>query len=158
MGLGLPDEAFLAGLIHDIGIMVEMQARRAKFVEMLELRQSKGLAFRAAEVEVLHAHHEHFGKELCKVWKFPGNLQLVSGHHHEPLSLPEGQRTLPALCYVADFVSRELEQGFADDVEQDQPDPAVLEVLKLGPKALDEVKQKLPDALKEAQAVFNQGG
>ena len=28
IGLGLPDEAFLAGLIHDLGVMVEMQARR----------------------------------------------------------------------------------------------------------------------------------
>ena len=34
--LDLPDEAFLAGLIHDVGIMVEMQACRQKFSEMIE--------------------------------------------------------------------------------------------------------------------------
>jgi len=46
-GLGLPDEAFLAGLIHDMGIMVEMQARRAKLVEMFE---AAGLGLRPETV------------------------------------------------------------------------------------------------------------
>jgi hypothetical protein len=29
----LPDEAFLSGLIHDIGMMVEMQSRRPKLLQ-----------------------------------------------------------------------------------------------------------------------------
>src|SRR5262245_8051794 len=33
--IGLSDEAFLAGLIHDIGIMVEMQYDRNKLIEVL---------------------------------------------------------------------------------------------------------------------------
>src|SRR5262245_3783968 len=33
--LGLADEAFLAGLIHDIGLMVEMQYDRNKLIEVL---------------------------------------------------------------------------------------------------------------------------
>ena len=35
-GSGLSDEAFLAGLIHDVGIMVEMQACRPKFTVMIK--------------------------------------------------------------------------------------------------------------------------
>jgi len=34
MKIGLSDEAFLAGLMHDIGVMVEMQANRTKLVEV----------------------------------------------------------------------------------------------------------------------------
>ncbi len=153
IGLGLPDEAFLAGLIHDIGIMVEVQARRSKFVEALEATD-RGLSFREAEAQLIGATHEQFGYELCKVWKFPTNLQHVAGYHHRPLDLPEINRGMTALVHVADFITRDLKLGFTGDVEGETPDPALLEFLKLGPKAIEEVAAKLPDAMKEASSIF----
>src|SRR4051794_30971322 len=36
LGFAVSDEAFLAGLIHDIGIMVEMQYDRNKLIEVLQ--------------------------------------------------------------------------------------------------------------------------
>src|SRR5690606_27700940 len=34
--MGVGDEAFLAGLTHDIGMMVEMQFDRAKLIEVID--------------------------------------------------------------------------------------------------------------------------
>ncbi len=36
LGFGLTDEAFTAGLIHDIGMMVEMQYDRNKLIDVLD--------------------------------------------------------------------------------------------------------------------------
>ena len=97
-GLRLPDEAFLAGLIHDLGIMVEVQARRAKFVEVIDsLSGSEDRTLRTAESEALGANHEQFGAGLCKQWKFPVSFQYVTGFHHHPWDLQDNRSTLTEL-------------------------------------------------------------
>ncbi|MEM9753379.1 MAG: HDOD domain-containing protein [Planctomycetota bacterium] len=152
--LGLPDEAFLAGLIHDIGLMVELQARRADFVEAVETAHAQGRPLRKVEAEVLGATHEQFGQALCKLWKFPVTFQNVAGYHHRPLELPEDSRALACLVHLADVLTKQLDAGYTGDVETDQIDPAIKEALKLTQQDFDEVMELLPQALEEASAVF----
>ncbi len=153
--LGKGDEAFLAGLIHDIGIMVEIQARRSDFIETVTLADAGEVTFREAERTTLGATHEQFGAALCKLWKFPESFQNVAGFHHEPTRLPEGARSLAILVHLADHLSKRLELGFTGDVEGDGPDPALLSEVNLTAADLDEVAAALPDAIAEAQGVFS---
>lgn len=154
-GLGLPDEAFLAGLIHNIGIMVEIQARRPKFVEVMEkLGKEPETTLRQAEQEILGATHEQFGTALCKLWKFPQSFQYVTGFHHNPMGLNEKNRTLTGLVHVADVLAGKLELGFARGVETTEFDPALLLALNITHEHIDEVAQTLPEALEETKALF----
>lgn len=152
--LGKGDEAFLAGLIHDIGIMVEIQARRGAFVEAVGAAVD-GTSFREAEAQKLGATHEQFGAALCKLWKFPVNFQTVAAHHHEPLLLPEGTRSLAIVVHLSDHLTKRLNLGFVGDVEGDAPDPALLTELGLTAADLDAVAEALPAAIAEAQGVFS---
>jgi HD-like signal output (HDOD) protein len=155
MGLGLPDEAFLAGLIHDIGVMVEIQARRPKFIEIMErLDADDSVTLRAAEAEVLGATHEQFGSALCKAWKFPANFAYVTGFHHRPMDAPEKNRTLTGLVHLADVIVRRLEIGFIRGTETDQVDPALLAALNLTQEQVDAVADALPQAMEEAKTIF----
>src|SRR5690349_12843039 len=97
--LGFVDEAFLAGLIHDIGIIVEIQYDRHRVIEVLGrvkpgpdgVPQEDMLE---VETEVFGANHQEFGQGLCEKWKFPKNFALVTGYHHRPLELASELRTL----------------------------------------------------------------
>ena len=154
-GLGLPDEAFLAGLIHNIGIMVEIQARRPKFVEVMEkLESDPDLTLREAEAEVLGANHEQFGTALCKLWKFPQSFQYVTGFHHNPMNLNDKNRTLTGMVHVADILAAKMETGFTRGTETTEVDPALLTFLNLTPEHLDQVAQALPEAMEETKALF----
>ena len=154
-GLGLPDEAFLAGLIHDIGIMVEIQARRPKFIEALTMVEEKGCTLREAEFACIGATHEMFGAGLCKLWKFPVSFQYVTGFHHHPMDLVEKNRTLACLTHVADHIAGKMELGFAHDVKLDAPiSRDIMEHLNLNQGDIDEVCEQLPEAMDEAQGIF----
>src|SRR6185295_4462429 len=64
--VGLSDEAFLAGLIHDIGIMVEMQFDRNKLIEVFRAvgADAQGVPsadMLAAEQQIFGANHQEFG-------------------------------------------------------------------------------------------------
>ncbi len=152
----MPDEAFLAGLIHDLGIMVEIQARRAKFVEAFEHFEKEGQGtFRDAEIKCIGATHEQFGQALCTLWKFPASLGFVTGFHHHPLDLSPEHRTLTALIHVADIVAARAQIGFSRTVEVEQPDAQLLEDLKLSQGDVDETIESLPDAIDEADTMLN---
>lgn len=155
-GLGLPDEAFLAGLIHNIGILVEIQARRPKFVEALDkMDKTPGLTLRQAETDALGAHHEQFGMALCKVWKFPQSFAYVTGFHHHPMDLPEKNRTLTALVHIADILTTKGEFGWKRGTEHADADLKLLESLKLTPQHLEQVLAEMPKAMEDAKALFS---
>ena len=156
VGLDLIDEAFLAGLIHDLGIMVEVQACRPKFAEAFEkLASNPNLSLREAEVQVIGATHEDFGSALCKLWKFPASLVYVTGFHHRPLDLPPAQRTLACLVHLADIVAARSEIGFTRSVESRTVSPEVLQVVGLAPRDIDDACEALPYALEQANHVLH---
>ena len=154
-GLGLPDEAFLAGLIHDMGMMVEMQAQRAKLVEVFEASEAnRDKSFRAIENEIIGATHEQFGAALCNHWKFPASFGYVTGFHHRPLELAESHRTLTSLVHIADIMTKHLGIGFTADVEHDAINQELLDEMKLTRGQVENVAANLPDAMEEAATLI----
>ena len=159
VGLGLPDEAFLAGLIHDLGIMVEIQARRPKFVEVMQkLDHDESATLRSFEQQIIGATHEQFGAALCKLWKFPTSFAYVTGFHHHPWDLPENHRTLACLVYIADIIVAKLGIGFTRGTEHQEIPATLLEELKLTLQEVEVVSTQVPEAMEEAATCFNLGG
>jgi len=155
VGLGLPDEAFLAGLIHDIGIMVEMQARRAKLVEAFEKHAANPeQSFSEIERQVLGATHEQFGAALCKHWKFPASFGYVTGFHHRPLELAAPNRTLTALVHVADVLSKKQAIGYITDIDHNEPLEQILKDMSITSERIERVLTALPGAMEEASALI----
>lgn len=159
MGIGVPDEAFLSGLIHEIGVMVEMQWDRARLVEVTEqLHVVQGAPekdMREIERLVFGADHEKFGQALCERWKFPKVFATVCGHHHEPLALPSGSRSMACLVSIADKIAGGVEGGYRlDHVSLDQ-DGSVLDELRLTQKQCDEVAQQLAQAIDETTTLLS---
>jgi HD-like signal output (HDOD) protein len=157
--LGLPDEAFLAGLIHDLGIMVEMQATREKLLQVFDQMKFDGAGvpqtnMREIEQAVIGADHCAFGSGLCEAWKFPKSFSHVAGHHHDPLSLPSGNRMLVAVVHVADIMAAELKYGFRGDLQNTLVDPHVLEELRMTAPTLESIKLALPRIFDEVQSTF----
>src|SRR5690606_15580992 len=91
MKLPIADEAFLAGMIHDIGLLVALQV----WPDKLQLACEKALGggdFCQIEREICGADHQQLGQGMTEQWKFPRACQLVAGHHHKPDLLPPDQR------------------------------------------------------------------
>ena len=149
------DEAFLTGLIHDIGIIVELQACRTEFLELLEcLVVDDQLSFRKAEEQTLGATHEDLGAELCAAWNFPRSLQLAVGYHHRPWELTAPANELPLLIHVADLLAAQLGIGYTRTVEASLIDPTLLEELALNESDLATIGEQLPEAMQESSSLL----
>lgn len=148
--LGISDEAFLAGLIHDIGLMVEMQFDRSKLIDVMEkvtvdASGAPTVDLMALETEFFGANHQDFGSGLCEKWKFPKSFATVTGFHHRPMELPADQRKLTCLVYIADRLAASVGQGFRLDLPSVEIDPAVREELKLSLEKLEDIKKNFTE-------------
>jgi HD-like signal output (HDOD) protein len=144
--MNLPDEAFLAGLIHDIGLIVEAQVLRPRLVEVLDAVHDQHLPMLAMERKVIGADHQDFGRALCEKWKFPRPFVCAAGWHHNPMELSADTRALACVVHVADVLAARAGLGFTGTVGSLDLDPLVLSELKLTDTAVAEVAQKLPEA------------
>lgn len=157
--LGLSDEAFLSGLIHDIGIMVEVQAMRHELTQVFEEMTfdpdgAPQCDMREVEQRILGADHTAFGAGLCEAWKFPKSFSYVTRHHHDPSELPEAHRTLTWIVYMADRLSGQLDYGFRTDLVHLEISSADLDALGLTTEQLERVKGRLPQAFEDIEATF----
>lgn len=157
--LNFADEAFLAGLIHDIGIMVELQVDREKLASVinnLEVDSAGNVVgdFVAMERSVFGCDHGLFGATLCESWKFPKSFVHACGHHHDPRSLPPENRTLAWIVHIADRLSAANNRGFRLDVTSTDISDEALAAIGMSRDQLATVHSAIPGALETAEATF----
>jgi HD-like signal output (HDOD) protein len=150
----LPDEAFLAGLIHDMGILVELQAFRDPLVEIAERATKEDVRYTDLETQVIGVDHQALGAGLTAKWKFPRSFQYVTGHHHNPMSLAPECRWLTCIVHVADHICAREGFGYSLTCKGDPLDPAVLAEINFPIENVNELVKSLPEALKETEALL----
>lgn len=119
------DDAFLAGMLHDIGKLVLAQSMPEAYAEIV---QRTGTGFAAnAEQEVLLTTHADVGAYLLGLWGLTDAVVEAVAFHEHPGSAPSGALALPAIIHAADRLAR-----FPDQADPDS------EQLQLDRQCLDE--------------------
>lgn len=149
----LGEEAFLAGLIHDVGVMVELQLDRAKMASLLARLEADGsLSVLDAEDQAFGANHQDFGAGLSRHWKLPPSLSGATAWHHRPLEAPPAEASLAAVVHIADRLVIACQPGFRLDVLDTTVSDAVLDHVGLPRSAIGSILERLPAAIDEAQS------
>ncbi|KPK75922.1 MAG: hypothetical protein AMJ79_09085 [Phycisphaerae bacterium SM23_30] len=153
IGLALPDEAFLAGLIHDIGLVAVMQSRGDKLLEIVQQAKA-GIPFYKAEEAVIGANHQTIGMALAARWKFPRSFQYVTGYHHRPTELAKENRLLAVISYISDAVCVQQELGLKITAQEEQITDELLEEVGLSRNDLDDVCENLEKELEMVRTMI----
>ncbi len=114
-GYSDPEEAFVAGVLHDIGKVVILLNKPDEFRLILKRQAAAKESFATAERAVLGFDHTDVGELLLAKWQMPGNLQVCVKHHHYP-SEADQDNPLPYIIAAGNFLSH----AFGS-----QPDPAL---------------------------------
>lgn len=83
-----PDEAFLSGVMHDVGKLVLFDAAPKLFCEMLEAEPTGNTTL--AEKSVFGIGHAEVGKQCGAKWGFPSKInQAIESHHKSPSEISQ---------------------------------------------------------------------
>jgi len=148
------EEAFLAGLIHDLGIIVALQAFSDRFAEVVA-KVKQGSDWREAEIEVLGVDHQMLGMGLAVKWKFPMTLRTAMGYHHNPDRVSQENRWIATIVHIADLLAAQENMALAGATiaEDARPfDPQLLASVGMDETDLETIRDELPEAVLEAEA------
>ena len=151
--LPIADEAFLAGMIHDIGLLVSLQTDPEKLRTVCERAKVEDRAFCEIEREVCGVDHQELGQALAELWKFPRACQLVAGFHHRPGQLADNSRPLVMLVSIADTLCCNEKHGFYLTANRQVMDVDASD-LGLEPALIERVRAAVPALIAEASGVF----
>ncbi|MFQ5607114.1 MAG: HDOD domain-containing protein [Candidatus Zixiibacteriota bacterium] len=116
------DEAFLAGLMHDLGKLILIQKMPEDYAKIIEKAKEECVPFTQLEDSAFGFNHTDLGQALMDEWAFPPELiESIRDHHLQDYSSAADEPvSLACVVNLADTISNYLQIGFAC---KDAPEP-----------------------------------
>ena len=114
IGYPEPEKAYLAGLLHDLGFLVNSVLHTEGFRECLRLAVEQHVPPHVIEQQVLGFTHCESGQLLCEHWGLSKELADVAGCHHN-VSLLRDAGPLACLVHLGDLLCRVSYLGYGYD-------------------------------------------
>jgi putative nucleotidyltransferase with HDIG domain len=124
------EEAFVVGLLHDVGKLIEKRYFAKDFEDLYRAAQEQHLSWYGGEQLLFQINHATIGKAVFRAWDFPSTVVDAIHYHHDP----EKAGTVPqlaALVHVADFMTYQMRMGAPGAYPPVACSPAALKVLGL---------------------------
>jgi HD-like signal output (HDOD) protein len=120
IGFADPGKAYLAALLHDLGIIAYLWVAPQEFAQALNLARSEHIPLHEAELRTLGMTHGESGSIVAEKWRLSPDLVEVVGCHHAPQNA-SSSRALVALVSLSDLLCRmsTLGYGYAEEREVD---------------------------------------
>ena len=106
---GQVDNAFLAALLHDLGLLALGRHYPKENATIVARAAEDRVARWQLEREILGIDHAEIGGRLADHWAFPETITTVIAFHHEFAAAPEPARWLAAVVALADSLCNEDE-------------------------------------------------
>lgn len=104
-----PGEAFVVGLLHDIGKLVLLMHHGDDYARLMMRAQQGEKALDALERETYALDHAAAGHALCQHWNVPASMaEAVATHHAAP-----GTNTLGDIVRQANTLVKTIQIGFS---------------------------------------------
>jgi len=142
-----PDDAFVAGLVHDAGKVALNRLFPKSYDRIAALAETGESSWAQREREVLGIDHTTVGRRLLQRWGLPGWMADAAGLHHDPPHrLPADRHArLVGLARVASSLARRQRIGYSGNAEEPAPLREGIEELGVTPAMLEAVAARLAD-------------
>lgn len=104
------DDAYLTGILHDIGLIALLETAREDFLSIIEKLEPNGPLLPELEQETLGTDHTQIGYLLAQEWQIGQPLaEAIRDHHDDTTNFPE--KSLTSIVQLAEYIVNQL--GFS---------------------------------------------
>ena len=154
--LATGEEAYIAGLLADLGILAAVHAVPKIYEPVLEAAAANNLPIQEAEIQILGFSHAKITAELLLKWSLPESLAVAVGAHHGEGwdELPKEHAPLATLigaaALIADMLSPNSDPESLLDTEEQ-----CAELTGLKQEDIQKLLEELESHVKESAALFS---
>lgn len=148
------EEAFVAGLVHDIGKLVLLTHHGELYGDMLVSAQDAPL--HEYEQEQLGIKHTAVGEALCIHWNLPENITDAVAAHHDKQRQAAG--SLAQIVGYANDMVKLAQLGYSGNRFVSLHDRESHLILQMPDDAQQELLRTLPQKVAESEQIFSQNG
>ncbi|MHC1743443.1 MAG: HDOD domain-containing protein [Syntrophobacteraceae bacterium] len=102
------ENAFIAGFLHDVGILVLATSFPDDYSRIIKVEQEKNCLLREAELDVLGTSHAEVGAYLMGLWGLPDPIVEAIAFHHTPGRCMDRELSSLTTVHVANALTRRL--------------------------------------------------
>jgi putative nucleotidyltransferase with HDIG domain len=143
-----PEDAYVAGLLHDIGKLLLDQFALADYERLFDLMGNYQLAFYQVEQRMFGIDHAQIGGMMAEKWKFPQTLVNAIQFHHSP-DQSGIHRELGAIINLANAICP-MDLAMMARMGKRSVHPDTLRVLKITPEVVKKFQEKILVDYREA--------
>ena len=132
------DNAFTAGLLHDVGRLVFCSYLPDQFDSALSLAKKQNRPLTLVERDLFATDHAEIGFHLAKWWDLPDVLTQAIRYHHEPQKKSGPDQVILAAVHLADGLANQLPIGSGDS-DFLQIDKACWDLFNPTPRQMDQI-------------------
>jgi putative nucleotidyltransferase with HDIG domain len=148
-----PEDAFVAGLLHDTGKLVMLQHFPDDVEDLARAAREQQLTWRACEEVLFPINHAGIGRALFRAWDFPAGVVEAVACHHKPESASR-HAELAAIVHLADFFSQHLECAGPCAAPPRLHSPDAAKLVELTPDSASEVVLRATEELTESLEIL----
>lgn len=101
------DDAYLCGILHDIGLIVEMEGDQENFLRLIDQLTPDGSSITEVEQQIFNTDHGQIGYILAKEWRIPDAIAEAIRDHH----LKNGQidpKSPTGILQMSEYIIQQL--------------------------------------------------
>ncbi len=142
-------DPFLAGLLHDIGIIIENQfLHDESFFDAARAREKNHSLLSDEERHHMGFSHEEIGEAAAQLWNFPEHITAVIGHHHDLQVENERHQKLVHVTRLSECICFLTHMGYCDFSEAHAEELIVSKhVLNIENEIIEQVANELKDEI-----------
>lgn len=150
------EDAFLAGIIHDIGLIAEDQVAGDLLRQACMEYKNGGKSLEECEKEVIGVSHSEVGSVLARDWKLPDEvLKAIRCHHDNQKEHPAS--SIMSILQLAEYMANKLEYRPLSGAVAPLP-PSLAKHVKEMMADYKTIARNLPDEMAKAKELYDPTG
>jgi putative nucleotidyltransferase with HDIG domain len=145
VGYADPEEAYVSGLLHDIGKLILDQFVLNDYTRIVLFKKQYTLTLWQVEDKLIGINHARVGALIGEQWSFPPRLIESISFHHYPGQAKENQ-LLPAIVNLGNSITTQQFQ-VNNEMFSGQLNPDTVHILKLSQEKLDTLVKTVVESL-----------
>lgn len=141
------DVVFTGGLIHNVGKLVLAFFVQDALKEILQTVNEKGIAFPAAEREVLGYSQNEIGEKILAKWNFPEVLRSIVRYYDEPETIKTNFSFEVSVVHVASVLCLMAGIGIGSDGLFHIFNTEAIKTVGLNNTEMTQLYEKIPESI-----------